>query len=318
MARILIIGTASPKRICRKVEQILADPLYPEPDITILCRKVDDGAFAHFPGVTLVHQLPEGRFDAVFCFWTGEGRFWAWKLLPLRLWSQPVYIDAGDGNEYRLTWKAICVHTLFRIRHPLPSDHYEHLPSGARILIVQSAEPPFVLRAMDRLERNAFFKEPQISLFCRNKPEIESSFRNHPMLHEIITHSETRGSWNHLRALRRRHFDALVLFLTGDPSYWKVKLFAFLLGAKTILIFNEENDCFFFNFRQWIALLAHRCRTAVHPDMGSRWSQSGRVLLSLVLKSVALPFRFCWLLLVWLRLRYAGIRKSRESHDYSS
>jgi hypothetical protein len=32
---------------------------------------------------------------------------------------------------------------------------------------------------------------------------------------------------------------------------------------------------------------------------------------------VIFPLRFLWLLLVWLRLRTAGLRWSRESHDYT-
>jgi hypothetical protein len=46
----------------------------------------------------------------------------------------------------------------------------------------------------------------------------------------------------------------------------------------------------------------------LRPDTGSK--DMIRNLLSLALKAVVLPFRFLWLLGVWLRLRYSGRRAS--------
>jgi hypothetical protein len=182
---------------------------------------------------------------------------------------------------------------------------------------VQSAEPPYILRGLESLRDNPQFKDPSFTIFCRNKPEIVASFQGNHLLHRVVTHLEAQNSFQHLLALRRQRYDAVVLFLTGDPSYWKVKIFAFLLGTRRILIFNEETDCFFFNFHQWLALISHRIRVRPHPGGSSKWGYSARILVSLTLKSVIFPFRFLWLLLVWLRLRMAGLGSSRESNDYS-
>ena len=124
------------------------------------------------------------------------------------------------------------------------------------------------------------------------------------MIHQIRTHSETRGSWKHLRELRKERFDAVVVFFTGDPSYWKIKWFAFLLGARHKVIFNEYDGCFYFDVRQWLTLLSRRlgARTGSRP----RWSYHVRFFTFLILKVMLIPFRFIWLLLVWLRLRTAA------------
>jgi hypothetical protein len=321
--------------------QILESGAYPNTELFILCEEKDSHRFLNLPRTTVcpiqlpslktaVEKLPRTGFDRTFVFWTGEKKYRPWKAMAFRLWPQNTYVLGGDGNEFKLTWKAICRHAVFRFHHPLPTDHSEYLddiasdgstflsdPAGSRetVLIVQSAEPPYVLKALEILREHPHFKNPAFTLFCRNKPEIVSSFEGHPLLHRILTHSETQDSFQHLLALRRQHFDGVILFLTGDPSYWKVKVFAFLLGARRILAFNEEVDCFFVTFHKWLELISCRMRVRPYPGGGANWGSSTRILISLILKSVLFPLRFLWLLLIWFRLRAAGLKSSRESHD---
>ena len=340
--RILLAATASPKRICHQAEQIFNAGAYPEPEIAVLCRESERADFQKLPGVTVYcvadhgrqhapEELRQKKFDVVFAFWTGEKTYRWLKLLALRLKAKETRIIGGDGNEFRLTRKALCRHAVFRWRHPLPTDHCDFIqlqgaaevaglhPYGDRVLIVQSAEPFYVRQALDRLKEKPLFRNPRYTIFCRNRPEAVESFHAHPMLDEVLTHTETRGSWKHLRNLRRRRFDAIVLFMTGDPGYRKIKFFAFLLGARLshVLIFNEAADCFFFNCSQWLALVLHRLREQPHLEASSRWSDSARILVSWTIKSALLPFRFFWLLFVWLRLRIAGLKSSGKGHDYS-
>jgi hypothetical protein len=289
MTRILLVETASPKRVTSKLKQILDTAASPKPEISILCRKSSRRAFPDQPGLTIhvlaerdiasqLKELNHKSFDALYAFWTGEKQYRQMKWLALRLKATEQRLIAGDGNEFQLTWKAICRHALFRYKHPLPTDHWDfNIPQpapadqknkprmhpglaantkpvfqGERILVLQSAEPLYVLQAMDRLAEKPLFRDPRYTLFCRNRPEIVDRLRAHPLLHAVRIHSETRGSWRHLRELRQLRFDGLILFLTGDPSYWKLKLFAFLLGVplRRTLIFNESSDCFFFNWSQ--------------------------------------------------------------------
>ncbi len=331
MTRVLLIETASPKRILEKARQILESGAYTDPEVFVLCDEKNKQSYSGISGLTVlplfapsyyrnVPELGGNPFDEAFAFWTGEKRFRRWKRLSTRIKAARTYIRSGDGNEFRLTWKAYIRHALFRLQHPLPTDHWDYAEPGRtpeEILIIQSAEPPHVLEALRRLKEKPLFGNPCYTLFCRNKPEIVNAFRGDPMLQTILPHFEVRDSWRHLRTLRRHHFDAAILFLTGDPSYWKVKVFAFLLGARRILIFNESSDCFFFNLRQWLSLLSHRIQIQSHPLPGIQSSHSTRILVSLGLKLLLLPFRFVWLLFVWLRLRSAGLRSSRQSHEYS-
>jgi hypothetical protein len=332
MMRILLVETASPKRIYHKVEEILKTNVNSNPEIALLCREKNRKAFSGLSGVeiysvafhkehTALKRLNEKKFDMIFAFWTGEKEYRRMKLLALRLRAKRILITSGDGNEFLLTWKAICRHAIFRWQHPLPADHWDFVaPQYAtkRVLIIQSAEPAYVLKALDLLKEGSLFRNACYTIFCRNQPEVVASFRGHPMLHRLLTHSEARDSWKHLKALRRQKFDAIVLFMTGDPSYRKIKLFAFLLGVplRHLLIFNETIDCFFFSWNQWWALLSHRIRARSHLGVGSSRNPAIQVI-SVTTKSVLLPFRFLWLLLVWVRLRLFGLKLLRKRHDYS-
>ena len=342
MTRILIVETASPKRICHAALQIRNAGILPEPEISILCQESNVRDFQSLSGVKCLPIKPDangrfsaefgsGTFDFIYAFWTGEKKYRRMKLLALRLKAKETRIIAGDGNEFRFTWKAIIRHAIFRWRHPLPTDHRDFVSlqeeftksrkhrfsDEEQILIIQSAEPPYVLRALDRLRDKPLFTNPRYTLFCRNRKEIVDSFSGHPMLSRILTHNEAQDSWKHLRELRRQNYDAIILLLTGDPSYRKIKLFAPLLGVplKRLLIFNESADCFFFTWSQWWGLISRRIRSRSQQKSAS--GHSTQILLSLVLKSVMLPFRFIWLLLVWLRLRSAGLIFSRKSNDDS-
>ncbi len=339
MIRTLLVQTASPKRVRAKAEEILADASSPRAALTILCAP-DREVVRYFSEITgarivpfargrrrrIIGELRQTGVDVQHTFWTGERRYRRLRVAGLLIGAaRGTRVHIGDGSSFRLTWKAIVRHALFRWQHPLPTDHYAFVPpagepavdryEGERILVLQSAAPRHVLRALERLRDRSLFHRPQYTLFCRNTPEIVGQFARHPMLHSVQTHAETRGAWKHLLELRRAHYDAAVLFFTGDPSYWKVKCFGFLVGARHKVIFNENNDCFYFTAREWLALLAHRMNERARVGALPRWSgaHQARMILFLTTKLVLLPFRFVWLLLVWLRLRCAA--RGHEESD---
>ncbi len=340
MNRILLVGSAHPKRVRLKAEQILAGR---EGALTILCLHdpITVSYFGKVEGATVIPLEPERRsailralrherYDAIHLFWTGETRYRSLKLFALRLGLGRLTVDAGDGCTFQFTWKAILRFWQFRLGHRLPSDHYHFFPrpgattasdqdermrepkgmTGEKILVVQSAEPHQVLRALAHLEKHPMLTDPRFILFCRNRPEILAQFADHPMLSEVRTHSETRNSWSHFRGLRREHFDVVILFLTGDPSYWKIKCFALLLGARHRLVFNENNDCFFLTWRSWFSLLSHRLRERSRLPVQPHRHLQIRAFTLVLVKMLALPFRFAWLLAVWLRLRFGAWRAS--------
>jgi len=330
MTRVLLLQTATPRRVRTRVEEILSGSAYPDPEITVLCD--DDPATLRYFGEVrklkvvplrkrerrrILKDLGRSGFDVLLAFWTGEKKYRRRKLLPFWLGAAARHIEIGDGSMFVLKWKALVRHAQFRWKHPLPVDHWEYMPAAdetrikyEKILIVQSAEPAYVLRGLDVLKERHLFRNPRYSLFCRNRPEVTKHFQGHPMLHEIRVHSEARSSWRHLRHIRRERYDGLVLFFTGDPGYRKIKCFAFLLGARYKVVFNENNDCFYLALRPWLALLLQRLGERSRMGESTRWTHQAKLLLLLMTKALILPFRISWLLLVWLRLRAKGVRAS--------
>jgi hypothetical protein len=333
MTRMLLIQTSSPLRVRAKAETLLLDRGGIE--LTILCSD-DPQTVQHLTGIRgseliplwehqkkeILRGLKARHFDLVVVFWTGEKKYGRMKRIAFGFRAPSFQVEIGDQSAFRLTWKAMVRHFLFRRKHPLPTDYWDYVvaetpepelvphSNGENVVIIQSAEPQHVLHALERLRDETLFKNPRYSLFCRNRPEIIRQLDRHPMLYRLRAHSETRSTWKHLQALRREKYDVAVLFLTGDPSYWKVKLFAFLIGARHVLIFNENNDCFYFTIGRWIRFIAHRLGERTHQGSSPRWVYQLRVPLSLALKFVIFPFRFAWLLLVWVKLRSAGLKHS--------
>ncbi len=308
----------------------MSGAIYKDPEITILCSE-DAKTFSYLseiPGIQVIRVEPSSRrkalddlrrrmFDVLFVFWTGESRYRRMKVLALCLKARVTQVDSGDGGVFRLSWKALIRHWQFRMAHPLPTDHWEFNPAaaepgepeyreGEKILLVQSAEPACVLKALELLREKPLFHRARYVLFCRNRPEVLKHFQAHPMIHEIRTHCETRRSWKHLRELRRERFDAVVVFFTGDPSYWKIKWFAFLLGARHKVVFNEYNGCFYFDLGKWLGFLSSRLGQRSRVGAGRRWISRAGVFAFLLAKVLLIPFRFIWLLFVWLRLRGAA------------
>jgi hypothetical protein len=340
MTRILLMATASPARVRRKAEEILEGSLFGAAELIILCRggKPAMDYFRDLPGVELISwdsldlsslrkQLNARGIDVLYVFWTGEGEHRIMKIFPLAIRAGSVTVDIGDGGAFRLTWKAIVRHALFRRNHPLPTDYWEFLPPpqlpaspaehpGEQILIVQSAPPHRVLQALERLRQRPLFRDPRYTIFCRNRLDDLQSFRDPAWIHEVWSHTEARGWWRHLLELRRRRFDAVVLFLTGDPGYWKIKIFAFLLGAHHKLVFNENCDCFFFSWSAALGLLSHRLGERSRLGHTPRGSHHSWLIGRLLVKGLLLPFRFGWLLMVWLRLRCTALVSRHEEAPF--
>ena len=344
MTRILLVETASPKRVRKKAEEILSGGPYPMPEVTILCRPEATTVqyFAEIPGIKIVPfekiarkdillRLRQSVFDVVWMFWTCEAGYLDMKRVALRLRGLFSHVDIGDGHSFKLSRGNIVSYLRIRLKHRRPSDAdlFQFNPAsqtlkevppedfgGEKVLIIQSAPPAYILRALDRLSQRPLFNKPRYTLFCRNRIEVVRPLAAHPILHRIVTHSEMQGAWRHLRTFRRERFDVVVVFFTGDASYWKIKYFAFLLGARHKVIFNESNDCFYLNARSWLALTKYRHEQqlqALRSSTGASMtplSFQTRIAAVALTKLLLLPFRFLWLLLNWARLRLSALRET--------
>lgn len=347
---VLVIQSAHPNRVLRALEQFRERPVFANPRYTLFCRNRPEilEFFKNYPMLAAIRghsgvraawrnlrSLRREKYDAVVLFFAGEPGHGKIKWFAFLLGVRKKVVFNENNHCFQFTWKAafsLMKHRMrgrwtasgpnwrsrmlalaslpFRLVFRRGRDvAHEHYP-GERILVIQSAEPPGVLRALERLRQAPLFTNPRYTLFCRNRTEVLDQFRNHPMLYETRLHTETQNSWNHFRSLRRERFDGLVLFMTGDPGYWKIKLFALLLSARHKVIFNENNDCFYFTWKAWLGLVAHRLASRSKLPTQASWAAPVGVPVLFLIKLLILPFRFAWLLIVWLRLRGSAMKAS--------
>ena len=98
MTRVLMIETASPKRVREKARAILAGDFYSSPQLTILCRpdprSVEPyGAIHGVRAIALeksrkneiLKELEQKPFDVALMFWTRDRGFSRMKWVALRL-----------------------------------------------------------------------------------------------------------------------------------------------------------------------------------------------------------------------------------------
>jgi hypothetical protein len=346
--KVLILQSAHPEFVLQALDSLREHPVFMNPRYALLCSDRPDilRFFQGHPMIDSIHahsgartawkmlaQLRAEKYDSLVLLFTGEPGYWKTKGFAFLLGTQHKLVFNENGEHFHLTWKSALASFRYRLHHRpkssspgfaaslrdmfsrtrsrLPGFDPAEAPGeyrGERILILQSADPAYVLRALGRLKEAPLFSNPRYTVFCRAFPEVVAKFRHHPMLHETRCHSKTRGSWNHWRHLRREHYDAVVFLLTGEPGYWKMKCFAFLLGARHKVVFNENNDCFYFTWRSWFRLLAHRAAGQPGASAQSQWISRAAGYALWLIKFLLFPFRFAWLLIVWLRLRRSAMR----------
>src|SRR5512145_2167114 len=106
MKRILLVETASPRRVLHTVRQILDTDLHSQPDICVLCRESSRSVFAKQAGLTIIpcadpsepsfiKKINSNGFDVLYAFWTGEKDYRRMKLLALRLKATERRLIAG-------------------------------------------------------------------------------------------------------------------------------------------------------------------------------------------------------------------------------
>jgi GT2 family glycosyltransferase len=165
---------------------------------------------------------------------------------------------------------------------------------GEKVLVIQSAEPDLMLKILDGLKNVPLFHHPYYTIFCRDYPEILRHFVGHPMVHRVIPHARSRGWLKHLANIRREHYHTVVVSFTGDPSYWKIKCFAFLTGARRKLIFDQNNNCYFLSWPAWYGLMER----------------------DLVLSGIFQSYLWKWNRpLQWLAERYQSVRMHSPAKD---
>lgn len=122
---------------------------------------------------------------------------------------------------------------------------------------------------------------------------------------EMRTLSE---QWRFVRELRTHQFDVAVTVWAGGDGYGLLKFLPVLLGARSILVFNEHVDAFYLLARNWRTIRNHwRSRSGGKPRTGA-FRTIGRAIRSIFLAPIGLSF-------VVMKISYLIARKNIRGHS---
>lgn len=307
--KILVLHSAPVKRVEHGIEDLRTRGLFDDPEITVFSRR-DDRAEKRFRANAAVgrvgvrragwnplpdiRRLRSERLDTVVVFFTGERGYWKMKWMAPWLGAERILVYAGDGEMFALGAATYVRFLLMRARKRRPDDFaaYQDGPAqpwSDRVLVLQTAPPELVAEGIRRLRAQAIFRDPQITLLMRKISAPHPIWNTLKPAPEMQTHNGVRGAWAELRARRAERYDGLALFLSGDPSFRKMKVFAFLCGARRVLIFNENLDCFFYSHGAFVRFLERRLRYGVERTAVSAQGSSGPPLERVLVLQSAEP-----------------------------
>ncbi|MBI1745481.1 MAG: hypothetical protein HYR55_02710 [Acidobacteria bacterium] len=261
----------------------------------------------HLGGPTALAQLLRSRpqdYDGLVLFFSGDPSYHKIKALALVCGLRRILVFKEDLDSFFFSVSGLLRFLALRLRHGVKP--MENAADAAivpeRVLVLQSAALAVIERALTLIRQRGIFRDPQISLFLREGDRCRANFADYAYEPpHVLSHAGMENTWAHWRAIRHARYDAVVLFLTGDPSFWKIKVFAFLCGAKRLLIFNEHYDCFFYTPTGLISFLMKRWRQRVGTVEAAPHAIVIHALIR-VARPLLYPFRFAYLLLFYWTL----------------
>ncbi|HEY3130056.1 MAG TPA: hypothetical protein VGL91_11395 [Acidobacteriota bacterium] len=193
--------------------------------------------------------------------------------------SSPVYYIGGSAFPFiqrkvcRLFSGSIAVFPGQYEDWPAFRSHFQsHLRRDA-VLVVQTERAGFIEEYLQEVFPQHHFSRPSLSLLCSQR-ELPHWKQLHP----------DRRFWTYERAseltrlvfdLRRQHFDACVVFFTGNSDFPRAKLIALLCGARQKIAVNEYGQFIEISPTSLLRFGLQRWRHGVVP----KWSGATRVLV---------------------------------------
>ncbi|MFO0985212.1 MAG: hypothetical protein U1E76_26365 [Planctomycetota bacterium] len=109
--------------------------------------------------------------------------------------------------------------------------------------VLATASVPTIKLALAQVRKH--FGAAQVIVYLRDsfRAELEPHLQGFEVRSDRI-----RGRWlKMIRALRSERFDLAFVIFAGGSDHWKMKLVAFLTGARSLFVCNESGDFFEWN-----------------------------------------------------------------------
>lgn len=169
-----------------------------------------------------------------------------WLALLLRtkaLWIVNEYLNYSHGSSAPF----LARFALRRLRYGIDKQVDPRRLGRQKVLMIQSDEEAATLEAIRRLKRGtAAGPNPLVDVLCR--ADKRASFSESPDVDGVLTYpvERTRTTLTRLlKHLRQQRYDVAAALFTGKPTFRKLKILTWAVGAPQHLLFNEHLDCFY-------------------------------------------------------------------------
>ncbi|MCL5023586.1 MAG: glycosyltransferase [Nitrospirae bacterium] len=139
-----------------------------------------------------------------------------------------------------------------------------------KVLFIQSGEVEKALRALDVVRETIFTKGLELDYLADTVHPSPTEDSVTGLATFIPLGSGFMNALSMLFRLTRTRYDSVVVLFSREGGYLKHKIMAFLILGRSVLIFNENNDCFFYTHGKYFSHLRWRWRTYVNSGK-NRW-----------------------------------------------
>lgn len=120
-----------------------------------------------------------------------------------------------------------------------------------RVLVAQSGSPGLFLDILRAVQERFGGAEIHVAIHDYCLPYLSP---DHTQRFFLVDRNDKLGF---IRRMRRNAYDTVVICVTGEPDFWKLKLMGFCLRAKQVLCYNEHGGGFVCNRWHRAAVLKH-------------------------------------------------------------
>ncbi|MGI8783554.1 MAG: hypothetical protein ACR2L2_07900 [Acidobacteriota bacterium] len=268
-ARVLVVET------CDRSDWALRAPviarLFPRARLTLVTPRTETPPVEVAEQILLSRrdQLPSagasGPWDGVVVFFTGAPGYARWKRLALSLPTWRTVVVNENNDFFHASLRSLAGFAWQRLRFGVRRDIAPRRFAKQLVLLVQTDDAATIQTAAQKLlDGNIAGADPTVDILCSASSSATFQPVAFPPKVDLVRTYPAKPSWAAARRLlaelRRERYDVAAVVLSGKPTFRKLKLLPWLVGARHRLIFNENLDCFYSSPARLGRLLLRRLR----------------------------------------------------------
>lgn len=285
-ARVLVVET------CDRSDWALRAPvlarLFPRARLTLATPHTEPAPAEVAAQILLARRdkLPaagaSGPWDGIVVFFTGAPGYARWKRLALSVPAWRTVVVNENNDFFHASPRSLAGFAWQRLRFGVRRDIAPRRFAKQLVLLVQTDDTATIqIAAQKLLDGNIAGTDPTVDILCGASSSADFQPAVFSPKVDLLRTYPAKPTWATARRLlselRRERYDVAAVVLSGKPTFRKLKLLPWLVGARHRLIFNENLDCFYSSPIRLGRLLLRRLRHG--SDIPARTAQPRRYAL---------------------------------------